>query len=140
MADAMAVGPGPILIVDDEPAVVRWLARLLTREGFPVETAADGLAALARARELRPPLIFLDVKLPLMNGFAVCGEIRRDPALADTHVIMISAYEPPIGGVSWRLGGAPDEYIAKPLQPGEIVRRAHAVLGGRRPARRAGAA
>ena len=114
-------GPvGPILLVDDEPYVLRWLAWHLTRAGYRVETASDGELGLARARELRPPLIFLDARLPLLDGDAVCDEIRRDPALAGTHVILLSAGEPPAAGGRGRRGGAPDEYLAKPCRPGEV--------------------
>jgi DNA-binding response OmpR family regulator len=120
---------GPILLVDDEPYVLRWLAWHLTREGYRVETASDGESGLARARELRPPLIFLDARLPLLDGYAVCDEIRRDPTLVGTHVIVLSAGErPPPGAWEWG-GGAPDEYLAKPCRPGEVTRRARAVLG-----------
>jgi DNA-binding response OmpR family regulator len=123
-------GPmGPILLVDDEPYVLRWLAWHLTRAGYRVATAGDGEAGLARARELRPPLIFLDARLPLLDGYAVCDELRRDPTLVGTHVIVLSAGERPLPGAwEWR-GGAPDEYLAKPCRPGEVTRRARAVLG-----------
>ncbi|WP_146617588.1 response regulator, partial [Burkholderia multivorans] len=59
---------GPILLVDDERYVLRWLAWHLTRAGYRVATARDGEAGLARARELHPPLIFLDARLPEMAG------------------------------------------------------------------------
>jgi DNA-binding response OmpR family regulator len=121
---------GPILLVDDEPYVLRWLAWHLTREGYRVETASDGEAGLARARELRPPLIFLDARMPRMDGDTVCDEIRRDPALSGTYVILLSAGEPPAAGEWGRRGGAPDEYLAKPCRPGEVTRRARAVLDG----------
>jgi two-component system alkaline phosphatase synthesis response regulator PhoP len=120
---------GPILLVDDEPYVLRWLSWHLSREGYVVATASNGETGLARARELHPPLIFLDARLPVMDGYTVCEEIRRDPTLAGTHVILLSASEPPAPGERrWR-GGAPDEYLAKPCRPGEVTRRARAVLG-----------
>jgi DNA-binding response OmpR family regulator len=127
-------GPtGPILLVDDEPYVLRWLAWHLTRAGYRVATAGDGEAGLARARALRPPLIFLDNRLPGLDGYAVCAEIRRDPTLVGTHVIVLSAGErPPPDAWEWRGGrggGAPDEYLAKPCSPREVTRRAQAVLG-----------
>jgi DNA-binding response OmpR family regulator len=136
---AAGAGPlGPILLVDDEPYVLRWLAWHLTRAGYRVETAGGGEAGLARARALRPPLIFLDGRMPRMDGYAVCAELRRDPALAGTHVILMSAGERPAPGAwDWR-GGAPDEYLAKPCSPREVTRRARAVLGA--PARLAVAA
>jgi two-component system phosphate regulon response regulator PhoB len=134
---AGAAGPGPILLVDDEPYVLRWLAWHLTRAGYRVETAGDGAAGLARARALRPPLIFLDARMPRLDGYAVCEEIRRDPTLVGAHVIVLSAGErPPPDAWEWRGGrggGAPDEYLAKPCSPREVTRRAQAVLGGPAP-------
>jgi CheY-like chemotaxis protein len=125
---------GPILLVDDAPYVLRWLSHVLTRAGYRVETAADGEAGLARARELRPPLIFLDAKMPRMDGYAVCDALRRDPALAGTHVILLGT------GIDWAaaagepwslFGGGPDEYMVKPLRPGEILARTHRALAPR---------
>jgi DNA-binding response OmpR family regulator len=122
---------GPILLVDDEPYVLRWLAWHLTRAGYLVETASDGESGLARARELRPPLIFLDARLPLLDGDTVCDAIRRDPVLSATYVILLSAGERPAGGEWGQRAGAPDEYLAKPCRPLEVTRRAGAVLSGR---------
>jgi DNA-binding response OmpR family regulator len=125
---------GPILLVDDEPYVLRWLAWHLTREGYRVETASDGEAGLTRMRELHPPLIFLDVGLPLLDGDSVCAEIRRDPALAGTHVILLSARERPRAGDGGDRDRAPDDYLVKPCRPGDVTRRARAVLGAPRDA------
>ena len=71
---------GPILLVDDEPYMLRWLAWHLTRAGYRVATAADGAAGLARARELHPALIFLDARMPRLDGCAVCAEVLGGPA------------------------------------------------------------
>ena len=134
---AGATGPGPILLVDDEPFMLRWLTWHLTRAGYPVATAADGAAGLARARALRPPLIFLDARMPQLDGGAVCAELRADPALAGTHVILMSAGAAPEPG-AWEWGaGRPDEYLAKPCRPAEVLRRAGAVLGRPAPRRAA---
>jgi CheY-like chemotaxis protein len=119
---------GPILLVDDEPYVLRWLTHLLTRAGYEVATAADGEAALSRARELHPSLIFLDLKLPRMDGCSVYDEIRRDPDLSGTHVVVLSASEWPEEG-PWGWVCAPDAFLAKPIRPREIVEQARVVLG-----------
>lgn len=126
----MRAPPGPILLVDDEPYLLRWLAWPLTRAGYRVATAADGAAGLARARALRPALIFLDARMPRLDGCAVCAAVRGDPALAGTHVILMSADAGPAPGAGeWR-AGRPDEYLAKPCRPAEVLRRVAAVLGG----------
>src|SRR5438477_8482226 len=82
---------GPILLVDDEPYILRSLSYLLTREGYAVETASNGEDGLARVRLLRPPVVFLDIMMPRMNGYEVCAQIRQDPGLVQTYVIMLSA-------------------------------------------------
>jgi DNA-binding response OmpR family regulator len=124
---------GPILLVDDEPYILRSLSYLLTREGFAVETASNGEEGLARLRQLRPPLVFLDIMMPRMNGYEVCEQIKQDPALANTYVIMLSAKGQQIDRERGLLGGA-DEYMTKPFSPREIAQRvrelfAHALVG-----------
>jgi DNA-binding response OmpR family regulator len=120
---------GPILLVDDEPYILRSLSYLLTREGYEVETASNGEEGLARLRQMRPPLVFLDIMMPRMNGYEVCEEIKQDPALAATYVIMLSAKGQQIDMERGLLGGA-DEYMTKPFSPREIARRVHELLNG----------
>ena len=121
---------GPILLVDDEPYILRSLSYLLTREGFEVETASNGEEGLRRLRQLRPPLVFLDIMMPHMNGYEVCEEIKQDPALAETYVIMLSAKGQQIDMERGLLGGA-DEYMTKPFSPREIARRVHELFAER---------
>ena len=109
-----------ILIVDDEPYILRSLSFVLEREGYQVATAADGLAALDQIRALRPGLVFLDIMLPRKNGYEVCAEVKGDPDLADTHIVMLSAKGQQIDRERGMLGGA-DEYMTKPFSPREIV-------------------
>src|ERR1051325_11505453 len=82
---------GPILVIDDEPYILRSLSYLLQREGYRVETAANGEEGLPRVRSLRPPLVFLDIMMPHMNGYEVCEQVKQDPNLEGTYVIMLSA-------------------------------------------------
>jgi DNA-binding response OmpR family regulator len=119
--------PGPILVVDDEPYVVRALSYLLLREGYQVLTASDGEEALAIARQQRPSLIFLDLKLPRTNGYEVCEQIRRDATLAGTYVIMLSAH----GQTADRLHGlqaGADEYMTKPFSPRMVAEHVQVAL------------
>lgn len=118
---------GPILLVDDEPYILRSLSYLLTREGYAVETASNGEEGLARLRQVRPALVFLDVMMPRINGYEVCARIKQDPALAETYVIMLSAKGQQIDRERGLLGGA-DEYMTKPFSPREVAQRVHALL------------
>ena len=78
-----------ILVVEDDPAILTGLVDLLEGEGFTVEQAVDGAAALARHAEARPDLVLLDVMIPEKSGYEVCREIRRTDA--STPVIMLTA-------------------------------------------------
>jgi len=118
---------GPILLVDDEPYILRSLSYLLTREEYAVETASNGEEGLERLRMVHPPLVFLDIMMPRMNGYEVCEQIKQDPALAATYVIMLSAKGQQIDRERAMLGGA-DEYMTKPFSPREVAERVHTLL------------
>src|SRR5216684_3683522 len=77
-----------ILVVDDEPKIVKLAQDYLQQAGFKVMSAADGMTALAMARHERPDLIVLDLNLPGMDGIDVCRAIRRD---SDVPVVMLTA-------------------------------------------------
>jgi DNA-binding response OmpR family regulator len=118
---------GLILVVDDEPYILRSLSFVLERQGFRVVTAADGEEALEKIRQLRPSLVFLDIMLPRKNGYEICAEVKEDPELAETYIIMLSAKGQQIDRERGLLGGA-DEYMTKPFSPREIVDHVRDVL------------
>ena len=122
-----ADGAGPILVVDDEPYILRALSYLLTREGYRVIIADNGEDGLARAREIHPPLVFLDIMMPRLNGYDVCEQIKQDPSLAGTYVIMLSAKGQRDDREEGLQRGA-DEYVTKPFSPREIAHRVRALL------------
>jgi DNA-binding response OmpR family regulator len=121
-----------ILVIDDEPYILRSLSYLLSREGYTVETATNGEEGLAQVRSLRPPLVFLDIMMPRMDGYEVCEQIKQDPTLAGTYVIMLSAKGQQIDRERGLLGGA-DEYMTKPFSPREIAKRVRELLEGGTP-------
>jgi DNA-binding response OmpR family regulator len=121
---------GPILVVDDEPYILRSLTYLLTRAGYAVETATNGEDGLARVRELRPPLIFLDIMMPNVNGYQVCEQIKADASLAGTYVILLSAKGQQIDRERGLQGGA-DEYMTKPFSPREVAQRVRDIFAER---------
>ncbi|MCL4287943.1 MAG: response regulator transcription factor [Thermoleophilia bacterium] len=114
-----------VLVVDDEPMVREVLSRYLERDGFAVETAADGEAALS-AFEARPPdLVLLDLMLPVIDGFEVFRRMRA--ARPASPVIMLTAR----GDVTDRIVGleiGADDYVAKPFSAKEVVARVRTVL------------
>jgi DNA-binding response OmpR family regulator len=121
---------GPILVIDDEPYILRSLSYLLQREGYTVETATNGRQGLQIVRSMRPPLVFLDIMMPHMNGYEVCEQVKQDPSLAGTYVIMLSAKGQQIDRERGLLGGA-DEYMTKPFSPREVAQRVRSILAER---------
>ena len=127
-AEVASTGSGPlVLVIDDDATVQDLLRRSLNRDGFRVETAADGATGLARARELRPAMITLDVMMPGMDGWEVLAALKEDPETADIPVIVVSIVDEK--GLGFSLGAA--DYLTKPLdfsRLSSVVNR-HAKLG-----------
>ncbi len=113
-----------VLIVEDDTRIARWVQVYFERAGFAAEVAHDGAAGLARARELTPDLIILDLMLPRVDGVDVCRTLRRE---SDVPIIMLTAREAHTERVIGLESGA-DDYIVKPFDPGELIARAEAVL------------
>jgi DNA-binding response OmpR family regulator len=113
-----------VLVVDDEPEIVRILRDYLERAGFAVLTAGDGEAALATARRERPDLVVLDLSLPALDGLDVARALRRD---RNVPIIMLTARIDEVDRVAGLELGA-DDYVAKPFSPRELVARVRAVL------------
>jgi two-component system alkaline phosphatase synthesis response regulator PhoP len=116
--------PQLILVVDDEPKIVRLARDYLVKHGFRVTTAADGRAALAAARSEKPDLIILDLMLPQLDGREVCKILRRE---SDVPIIMLTALAEEIDQVTGLEIGA-DDYITKPFSPRALVARVRALL------------
>lgn len=113
-----------ILVVDDEAAFRDGLTQALTKQGFEVQTAADGEEALRMFADEPPDIVLLDVMLPRLSGIDVCRRIRSS---SDTPVIMVSARSEEIDAVVGLEVGA-DDYIAKPYRLRELVARIRTVL------------
>ena len=114
-----------ILIAEDDPHILEGLATLLTSEGYDVETAADGNAALAKFKSHAPDLLLLDVMMPAKSGYDVCREIRA--AGSATPVIMLTAKGEELDKVLGLTLGA-DDYVTKPFGVRELLARVSAVL------------
>ena len=115
---------GTILVVDDEPKIVKQARDYLERGGYHVFTAGDGKTALAVARRERPDLIVLDLNLPGMDGLDVCRALRRE---SDVPIIMLTARVDETDRLIGLELGA-DDYVVKPFSPRELVARVRAVL------------
>ncbi len=116
-----------ILIVDDEEPIRQLASMYLVKEGFTVDTAADGRAALSRINALKPDLVILDLMLPELDGWTVCRELRRSPQTESLPIVMLTARDDVIDRVLGLELGA-DDYLTKPFSPRELVARVRAVL------------
>ena len=116
-----------VLIADDDRDIARFLEVNLRLEGFDVICAHDGNDALAKALELQPNLILLDVMMPGMDGFEVCSKLRADPRGLDVPVIMLTAKSMSNDRTDGFNVGA-DDYVTKPFEPMELVARVSAKL------------
>ena len=120
-------GDTRILVVDDE-AAIRLLCRVnLQADGFDVQEASDGVAAMRIAREWHPELILLDVMMPGEDGFAVAERIRDDPALSGTRVLFLTA-RADIGDNERARGTGAVGHVTKPFNPSSLGDEVRAAL------------
>ncbi|HEX8991014.1 MAG TPA: response regulator transcription factor [Anaerolineales bacterium] len=116
--------PEKILVVEDELSLRETLAYNLKKEGYAVETAADGRSALEAARRLKPDLLVLDVMLPELDGFEVARTLRKEMTTA---ILMLTARDDEIDRVVGLEMGA-DDYLTKPFSMRELMARVKAQL------------
>jgi DNA-binding response OmpR family regulator len=116
--------PEKILVVEDEPTLQETLAYNLVRQGYQVETASDGQAALEKARQARPDFIVLDIMLPKLDGFEVCRILRSE---MNVPILMLTARDEEIDRVIGLEMGA-DDYMTKPFSMREFLARVKAQL------------
>jgi DNA-binding response OmpR family regulator len=120
-----------VLVVEDEPAIRRLIELHLSRAGYQVAAAPDGVAALAQVGDWRPDLIILDVMMPGPDGFQVLQQLKGDPRTVQIPVVMLTAKgSDDHVRHGWQKGA--DFYMAKPFNPAElrsVVDRLVAVAG-----------
>ena len=106
-----------VLVADDEPLTADMLALMLSFTGYDVTRALDGEEALARAREVQPDVVLLDVMMPGMTGPSVARALRNDPAFDSKIVVLFSCVDE--AEVEWREAGA-DAFLQKPISIREL--------------------
>ena len=113
-----------ILIVDDEKMIINLLTHNLTREGYNVIEAKDGLEAINIAQEKKPDLILLDIMLPKLDGLSVCKRIKN---MMNVPILMVTAKDEELDKIVGLELGA-DDYITKPFSVRELLARVKANL------------
>ncbi|WP_182422360.1 response regulator [Aureimonas sp. ME7] len=128
--DAAVAGPsGTVLAIDDDPHARDLVTRFLTKEGFTVRTASDGVAGLEMARALVPDVILLDVTMPKKDGWSVLAELKEDARLSGVPVVMVSSLDEK--RIGYALGAS--DYLVKPVEwerLKEVMDRFRAASGG----------
>jgi DNA-binding response OmpR family regulator len=120
-----------VLIVDDEIHIRSLILQTLEEleaEGVELLTADNGQDALALIESRRPRLVFLDVMMPKLDGFDVCRMVKRELAMRDVHIVMLTAKGQDVDRQRGDDAGA-DAYMTKPFDPDQLLARARAVLG-----------
>jgi DNA-binding response OmpR family regulator len=111
-----------ILIVDDRAENLQYLHTILTQEGYEIRATTDGNMAYEAAKENKPDLILLDIKMPGIDGFEVCQKLKKEESLREIPVIFISALDEIEHKVrAFEEGGV--DYITKPFEPKEVLSR-----------------
>jgi two-component system alkaline phosphatase synthesis response regulator PhoP len=121
-----------ILVVDDDPQIVRLIRSYLEQAGYIVESASDGETALHAMRTLRPDLVVLDLGLPGRDGLEVTRMIRSDAHLSHTPIMMLTARIDDVDRILGLEMGA-DDYVIKPFNPREVLARVKAIMRRTRP-------
>jgi DNA-binding response OmpR family regulator len=116
-----------ILVAEDDPSVSDIVARALQAAGYRVEVVTDGIAALNFVLEERPDGVVLDLVLPRLAGYEVCGLIRKSPTVHQTPIIIMSGIGTDDSKLRAFETGA-DDYVVKPFRFEELVARVDAVL------------
>lgn len=120
---------GTVLIVEDDRNTAALVATYLEREGFSTVVVHDGGEALQAADDCNPVFVILDVMLPNVDGWEICGGLRKS---SDVPVLMLTAREEEVDRVAGLAMGA-DDYVVKPFSPRELVERVKAILRRIRP-------
>jgi CheY-like chemotaxis protein len=116
-----------ILVVDDEPFILRSLTYVLKKNGYRVDTATNGDEALEQITAHKPSLVFLDLMMPKKNGYEVCEHVRGIPELSHIHIIMLTAKGQDVNREKGFKAGA-NEYMTKPFSPSQVLERVRQLM------------
>jgi DNA-binding response OmpR family regulator len=128
MAD---VPEATVLLVDDDPVILKLLQVNFEMEGYDVVTASDGAEGLEKARSEQPDIILLDIMMPKMDGLEVTRHLKADDNLKSIPIVLLSAKAQASDVQAGKDAGA-DDYLTKPFDPLELLSRVSEILGATR--------
>jgi two-component system, OmpR family, KDP operon response regulator KdpE len=118
------VATARVVVIDDEPNLIKFVSQNLRARGYDVADASNGLDGVERVKEHKPDLVILDINMPGMDGLEACGYIRQ---ISDAAIIMLTASGNE-GDKIRALDTGADDYLTKPFAIGELMARVRAVL------------
>jgi DNA-binding response OmpR family regulator len=121
------MAPATVLVVDDDPVILKLLEVNFEMEGFQVVRAADGAEGLERARAVLPDIVVLDVMMPRMTGYEVAKALREDDGTAHIPIIFVTA-RAQSSDVERGMELGVEDYVTKPFDPLELIDRVNALL------------
>ena len=116
-----------ILLIEDEKDMAAMTKKILVKHGYEVESAYNGEDGLAKARTIKPDLIVLDVKMPKLDGYKVCENLKEDPEFKNIPVIMLTARDSNIERTIGLAMGA-EVYLSKPYDPAVLLTKISQLL------------
>lgn len=116
-----------VLIADDEPDIIEIISYNLTKEGYEIITAKNGMEAFEKTVSFKPDLVILDIMMPKMTGVEVCKLLRSKPEFNNTLIIFLTALSDESSQIRGLETGA-DDYINKPISPKVLVSRVNAIF------------
>jgi two-component system, OmpR family, phosphate regulon response regulator PhoB len=119
-----------VLVVDDDPVILKLLEVNFEMEGFTVLVARDGEEGIAVARAEQPDLIVSDIMMPKVSGLELVNALRSDPTTSDIPIILLSA-KAQNADVRSGLDAGADDYVTKPFEPLDLVDRVNRLLEAR---------
>jgi DNA-binding response OmpR family regulator len=117
-----------VLVVDDEPEILKMVAKIMEARGHRVTLARDGQEALDAVVRDRPDVMILDLNLPKMDGFEVCKQLKTDPGTKAIPIVMLTAAYVSVEDATRGVGVGADEYVVKPFLREVLVHNVERLL------------
>jgi DNA-binding response OmpR family regulator len=116
-----------VLVVDDDPVIVRLLEVNFEMEGFEVISAVDGMDGVEKARAQQPDIVVSDVMMPKLNGLELCVALKTDDTTSHIPIVLLSA-KAQVADIRAGLDAGADDYVTKPFEPLDLIDRVNKLL------------